>query len=253
MIAFPRIDLGASTVQMRELTVGESLALAKVPERLQEARITKFLGTAIGDEETARKLTVQERYYLLVQYLAVQEDNPLAMNVNYGLYLLPRVTEWRESVAGIAAPVWRQLRGHHVELLELLCENVADWVTCAMAVQCDLAGWAALPGDDATQTELSEAVRARFTALQDLPGSEFEALAAEWSAACMAMSRFMRTGYDNKGITILPVNGGADDAPARFRPSTAFGRVIRELVEYLDEPRQPDDDGLPDDDGGSPE
>lgn len=250
MIAFPRIELGAITVQMRELTLGEALAVSKVPERLQEARITKFLGFALGDDTLARLLTVQERYYLLIQYLAVQDQTPLSSGIEFGAYLLPRSNPWRETVVGMLAPVWRQVRGYHAELFELLAQDVSDWLLCALAVQCDLQDWPTLPEGDAPQSALDTVVRARYEALQNMPSSDFEALAQEWQAANMAMARFLRTGFDNKGITVLPAHGGADDAPARFRPSTAFGRIVRDMAECMAEPSEPAGERLPNDDGG---
>lgn len=252
MIAFPLIEIGGRSVQMRELSIGQAIEVAKVPQRLNEAALTRFLAYVLdGDASLARDLTVQERYYLLIQYLALQDRTPLDTAANHAAYLAPRTLPWNDSLPGLLCPRWRQLNGHQVELIELVAEDVADWMLCAIALQACLPEWPELPEAGAPQSALQAVLNERHAALTAMPASDFEALASEWHSANMAMARFLRTGFDNQGIVVLPENGGADDAPARFRPLAALGRFVRELAGCFAGPGQPDGEGLPDDDAGS--
>lgn len=249
MITIPKIELGDKVVQMRELTIGQALEVSGIPERMQEARLSKFLALALNDELLAESLTVQERYYLLMQYLSMQDGTPLAADVNFPAYLLPRNRPWKATVKGMICD-WRQMTGHDAMLLELTCEGAADWVLASIAMQSVRSDWPVMPGPDAMPSERNEAMQARYRLVRDLPASEFEAMATEWRAACHGMARFIMTGFDNQGITVLPSSGGADDAPMRFRPSAAFGEVCRELERCLAEAGREAGEGLPDDDAG---
>lgn len=252
MIQFPRVELGESVVQMKELTIGQALEVSKVPERMQEARTTKFLGFAIGSESSARALTVQERYYLLMQYLSIQDETPLSADINFAAYMASRerAGAWMPTCSGLICS-WRQLTGHDVEALELLCEDASDWIIASIGLQAMRLDWPPVYGEgEVKPSEQAEAISQRYKIVQELPASEFERLAREWRAACVAMTRFVMTGYDNKGITVLPVSGGADDAPMRFRPSAAFGEVCRELAGCFAEAGGEAGEGLPDDDEG---
>lgn len=252
MIQFPRIELGDTVVQMKELTIGQALEVSKIPERMQEARITRFLGFAIGSESSARALTIQERYYLLMQYLSIQDETPLSSDINFSAYTIPsdRAGRWAADCSGLICR-WRQLTGYDVEAMELMCEDASDWVMASIGLQAERPDWPSMYGvGEVKPSDQADVISQRFRLVQELPGSEFEALAREWRAACLSMMRFVMTGYDNKGITVLPVSGGADDAPMRFRPSSAFGDVCRELAGCFAEAGGEAGEGLPDDNEG---
>ena len=57
MLNFPRIEIGSRMVYLRELKVGEALELARMPDSLLEARLTKFLAAILEDESLALNLS----------------------------------------------------------------------------------------------------------------------------------------------------------------------------------------------------
>lgn len=234
MLNFPRIEIGSRMVYLRELKVGEALELARMPEALLEARLTKFLAAILEDESLALNLSVQERYYLLMQYLSVQDGSPLTTNANFNKYLLIQSQReaWRESITEGALTV-NHLTGAHVEMMETLCEDVADWIFGAMACQCELSSndWPKMPTGSAKTSELSAVMRQRIAILESMDQTIFNDLYDQYAMLCDRLSRFVRTGFDSKGITIL---GGADvDAPARFRASASLIGIIDRLGRCL--------------------
>jgi hypothetical protein len=234
MLNFPRIEIGSRMVYLRELKTGEALSLARMPEALLEARLTKFLAAILEDESLALSLSVQERYYLLMQYLSIQDGSPLTTNANFNKYLLiPSQREaWHQSITDDRLTV-NHLTGNQAEILESLCEDVADWVLGAMAFQCEISGidWPLLPSGKAQNSELSTVMRQRIAILENMDQSSFNNLYEQYLVMCDRLSRFIRTGFDSKGITIL---GGADnDAPARFRASASLGGIIERLGRCL--------------------
>ncbi|WP_197714678.1 hypothetical protein, partial [Nitrosomonas supralitoralis] len=80
MIHFPILRTRRLTVQLKELSIGESIAIAAMPSHLEEAVTTAFLlkavATAKGIENPA-DWTVQERMMVVCHYLAsVSDDGP---------------------------------------------------------------------------------------------------------------------------------------------------------------------------------
>lgn len=234
MLNFPRIELGERMVHLRELKMGEALELARMPELLLEARLTKFLSAILEDAALALSLSVQERYFLLMQYLSVQDGSPLTTNANFNKYLLiPSQREpWQQSIVSDGLTV-NHLTGNQAEILETLCEDVADWVLGAMAFQCELTGvdWPTLPKNNPKNSELSLVMRDRIAILESMDQSIFNNLYEHYLFSCDRLSRFIKTGFDAKGVIVL---GGADvDAPARFRASTSLIGIIDRLGRCL--------------------
>lgn len=213
--------------------MGEALQLARMPEQLLEARLSRFLGFVLDDESLARALSVQERYYLLMQYLSVQNGSPLATNADYGRYLLKTSQRepWQSSIATHGLIV-SHLTGNQAEILETLCEDVADWVLGAMAFQCSLAAgqWPPLPPESAKNDDHANIMRQRIAILENMDQSAFNSLYDHYLVTCDRLSRFVRTGFDAMGVTVL---GGADDAPARFRAAASLNGIIERLGRCL--------------------
>ena len=81
MIHFPVLRTRRLTVQLRELSIDESIAIAAMPVHLEEAAYTAFLRYAVvmddGKNTDPACWTVQERMLAVCHYLAsVLEDGP---------------------------------------------------------------------------------------------------------------------------------------------------------------------------------
>lgn len=215
MLHLPLVDIAGTRYQLHELTFGETIKVARIAERLNEHRITAFLGYALKDAELPLNLPVQVRYALLIHYLSSQTDTLTGLTLDYAAYL--QQGEWVESCDGV-----RQMTGLQAEVLESACEDVVDWLTGAMAIQMH-----DMPDD---RQGIDDALRQQVHALHDLPSSAFDAQCDRYLIACQSMASHVKTGFDTGGFVVF---GGTDDAPLRFCPSTAFGRHAKQLARHL--------------------
>ena len=241
MLRRHRIDCGSVNRSLRELTIGDALKIARIPFAQNEHRITAFLSAVLEDEALARSMTVQERYHLLIEYLAASTDTPLSVPVNFGLYRMPKDPNksWKTTTTTPHGEI-HQLLGWQAELLEVVCEDVADWFIGSLVLQCQLSNFTPMPTEaDATDQARLSALHARVKVFEAMSQSEAEALTSAYLQANNEMAYHLKTNVDAQGITIMPMNavkGGADDAPARFRADTTFGWLAQRLAGFLDQP-----------------
>ena len=66
--------------------------------------------------------------------------------------------------------------------------------------------------------------------MKNLPLTEFNVLYDQYELLLSQLSHLVEIVPSESGLALLPVNGGTDDAPMRFCPSTAFTGCIK----YLD-------------------
>lgn len=229
MIHFPRLSVGNTHYQLHELTFGQSIKVAKIPERLNEQRITAFLAAALKDDELPLSLPVQVRYWLLLQYLSAQTGTLIDAHTDYAPYLISSDAEWATECADDGLVV-RQLTGLQSEVIEQACEDVADRVLGAMAFQMvDYSGLDPLPTSPTTQN-LWGVLMQRAEVLRDLPESVFDALFERYQRQSDRMATLLRIGFDNDGVVIF---GGTANQAARFRPASAFGFVTTQLAGHF--------------------
>ena len=230
---FEPVIVHGKTRQLHELTFRGAMGISRIPEHLNEQRITKFLQGVLLDEALPLAMTVQERYYVLLKYLSQQSDGLLATKIDYAAYIksdqagIDRIDESSMQV--------QHLTGAMVVFLEQHCKGVGDWIVGQMALQMACADVPVclelVPPDldaDAMLTEL----KTRLNALQDLPQSKFDAIYSLYRSHHARLNTLVTLGTDMQGITVY---GGADDAPARFRPAAALVGLAAELERFVAE------------------
>lgn len=231
-----RIDCGNRRLTLSEISIGAALQVSRIAERWYEQRLTAALTAIVGPSVDPLLLTVQERYYLLIQYLSTLNGTPLY--VDPGSYIRqPDAGQTFHTETEVSGILCRQLLGYQAEMLEQVCEDGADWLTGALVLQCDIPGLPPLPAVNPSREAwqpLLDATLARVKAYQDLPQSEAERIVTIWATANDAMAYHLNYQFDPAGIVILP-QGGADDAPARFRAVTALGGFARQLERHFSE------------------
>jgi hypothetical protein len=233
MLTFPRIELANNIIFMRELRLGEAIQIARMPN-LIEVRLTAFLGFVLNDKHLPLALSVQERYYLLMMYQTCQKNTDLALSGNYAPYfLIPSQREaWQTQITDHEFVV-THLTGHQVEVLEELCEDMADWMLCSIAMQSQaipsISDWPTLP-DSPTKSDLSTILRQRIAKLEALPDSTFDELYGHFLYLTDRLARYVKFSFDDIGVVIL---GGTDDAPVRFRATTCLGRFSKLMEQHL--------------------
>lgn len=229
MLYFDRIAVGQNNYQLNEVSFMEAIKIAHIKREWNERRITQFLKFALKDEHLPLSMTAEERYYLAVKYSLAKAEN----EASYTPYLLPADKPFQTEISYKNIGV-RSLTGRDAELLESKCDNIADWILGAMALQVEIQGSdiPKLPSLSCTDQELSEALIARSMKIRAMPDSEFDEYFNTYTEALSQMESLVSLGFDNEGLTLT---GGTDDAPLRFRPTACFSELSRRLEQYLAE------------------
>lgn len=258
MIHFPLLRTRRLTVQLRELSIGESIAIAAMPPHLEEAEYTAFLRAAVqsaqGVEDPA-DWTVQERMLAVCHYLAATaEDGPdFALGAGrYSDYLdgetdiQPNVQQ--VEVGELAGDTWhiRHLTGRMAESIERMAGEVQDasgnplssrlhWILGGMAAQLVRAG-ESVPGADMPEGAFDEHLVARMRVMGSFPESDFSALMRLYFEGREKLRHLFRIEFSKDGIVAMPKGGAAANLPpARFPVRSCLSRIALELVGKPDE------------------
>lgn len=241
------------SVTLRELTMGESIGLCKIPSDRPELTTTEMLKCAASDARQPvpgyvtdpRLLTVEERLMLVVTYLAhVSSDGPdfsvgeLKMS---DYFELDADSDKDQTVLGMVADkerVMRPLLGLHVEALESICTKRGDWIRGAIACQMfeasDQAGAQFPVWAEATSAQVIEWIEGRMDKLLKLPESMFEEIYAAWLDGSEHLRHFVDYTFDATGIVCVVSQkgqGGSESAAARFRADTCISGTARFLAQ----------------------
>lgn len=235
-------------VRPRELTIGEAIAICKLPGHRHELVASEFL-RRIADGATAptagyvtdpRFWTVQERALLVCHYLAqvsgtdpdisVGESGRLSDYVVFDSDLKVDSVDVGE-VAGKRRVVSPML-GAHAEILERLCQSRGDWIIGAMA--CQISSEDDAPVDITTMgdVQLLGYVQDRMEAVRSLPESDFEALLGAYSmAASRELNHFFAINFDDGGAVFEPQTDreAGPQNPARFLAISCVSGAARRL------------------------
>jgi hypothetical protein len=217
------------------LICSDILDMAKIKANHYEAMLSKALSSILGPEVVPGDLTVSERYAIFLKYLNFIEDKNLDRSIDISEYLngdLSNFSSKRIEENGISA---RHLTGLEAEALELGCENTADWIIGAMALQIgcdDIEGLPALPPQK-TLDFTCKIIQSRSETLLSLDQVIFNDLFNKFSYVRNQLNTLVDISYSN-GIVLNKVNnGGTDDAPVRFRATSAITGPTRELYSIL--------------------
>ena len=247
MINFPPLRTRRLTVQLRELNIGESIALAAMPIHMEEATTAAFLGHVVKSVkgiEDPDQWTVQERAMVVARYQqAVADDGP-DFSVGAGRY-----SDYLDGahdidvdvpvqIGEVGGDVWsiRHLTGAMAQSIERLADEVLGvsgrfhWLLGGMAAQLVLAGDPP-PDPSAGEGAFDEAMLNRMRVMQAYPESDFVSLLALYLAGREKLHHLFRIEFARDGISIMP-NGGArgDLPPARFPIGPCLSRLAHELV-----------------------
>lgn len=226
MLTFPQVELGSKSVQLREVKIGEALKVARIPESKNERRLSLFLASILDDDQLPLNLSVQERYFLLMEYLDASKETRIGVDFDFSKYRLNQSEKWIDEIV-IGDLTVKHLTGEQAELLESVSEDLADWFIGTMLIRIEYKGLVEIKSTDSRANQL-KALSERIKVFESMNQSEADILTQNYLIACEQMAFHLRTGVDRMGITIL-ANGGTDDAPARFRAASAFGWIAKQL------------------------
>lgn len=224
---FETVVIDSQKFDLHELSFFQAVTISRIPDWKNEHRITAFLKAVLGDGHNPLAMTAQARYYFLIRYLAAMPECLASVDIKPENYLLDDhaaslVTELSDRGYSV-----RQLIGHDLQALESVCASMSDWIVGCMSMQLSAPDLPMLPDPLCSDAERESSLKARAQIIKEWPLSVFDRAYAAYSAMNDAMMGLCALGLDEKGLTVL--GGGADDAPVRFRPSTAFTGVAREL------------------------
>lgn len=228
MIHFPTLRTKRLTVQLRELSISDSIALAKMPAHLEQATVTAFLKAAVAEANHPDVLawTVAERMMVVCHYLsAVVEGGPdfaVGENGHFTDYLDGEhdITEIaaRFPVGEIEGDQWfvRHLTGYAVESIERIhgeLEGISGrlhWLLGSMAMQLIRSN------EDLDAAYDDDGLLARMTVMAAYPESDFIALSALYQHGIEQLHHLFHVNFDDDGLLVLPATEGGELPPARF-------------------------------------
>lgn len=255
MIYFPPLRTRRLTVQLRELSIGESIAIAAMPIEYEEAACTAFLRLAVESVQGIADpagWTVQERMLAVCHYLAkTTEDGPDFSlgdsGARYSDYLdgandiQPQEPQVEVGVVGGDTWHMRHLTGAMAESIERMAGEVHDasgkplagrlhWILGAMAAQMLRTG-EDVPDASDGEGAFDEFLVARMKVISAFPESDFASLMAIYFAGRGKLHHLFWTEFNADGIVAMPREGGAANLPpARFPVHTCLSRMAQELV-----------------------
>ena len=227
MLTFDPIQIGTNTYQLNEITFNEALKVSALESKLNEKRITLFLANALKNPNLPLRMTVQERYFLMLKYVQNQTNTLFSSETDLSNCFLQQ-NDWQNEVSEFGITV-RQLSGAEAEYLEAHCMNAAEWIGCMLAFQIAYANHehlAEFPNRDATDHVYKQQFSQRLNYLKSLPQSDFDLIYQDYHKLNNQLFSHVQLGINNEGFVVLR---GADDAPLRFRASTCFIGIIKEL------------------------
>jgi hypothetical protein len=216
------------TVQLKELSIAQSIGLAKMPIHAEQETITAFLTAALesANLDDVTQWTVAERNMAVCHYLSsVVDDGPdfaVGENGHYTDYLdgehdIKDINALVE-VGDLGGDTWqvRHLTGWAAETIERLegaLDNIAGrlhWMLGAMAAQL------VRKDEDCPLLFDEDWLLHRMKTLAALSESDFITLSFLHQQGVDALYHLFSINFDDDGLLVLPVTR-SDLPPARFR------------------------------------
>lgn len=254
MIHFPILRTRRLTVQLKELSIGESIAIAAMPSHLEEAVTTAFLLKAVATAkgiENPSDWTVQERMMVVCHYLAsVSDDGPdfAVGDGRYSDYLdggtdIPTPEEM-DGLGEIGGDVWliQHMTGAMAESIERLSGEIEGvsgrlhWLLGGMASQLVRQG-EVVPDPNSGEGAYDEFLVNRIHTISGYPESDFAVLMNAYMAGRDNLHHLFRVELSSDGLVALPKGGEAATLPpARFPVRTCVSRLAKDLGRESNEP-----------------
>lgn len=236
MIPFPPLRTRRHVIELRELTIGEAIYLAKLNPAAHEAGVTALLKHAAGVD--TGDWTVQERGLAVAHYMAQTMGDPdFALgDLKFSDYFVADEAPDEVELGYLLEDHWsmRPLLGRHAEAIErfilggsLPAERMSWWLG---AMACQLRRPTEAEPDAA---DFDGYLAKRITVLQNFPTSAFVDLLTAFLAGQAKLNRLFSLEFTDEGVVFAAREVPAA-APARFRVSDCFAGVARQILGIAD-------------------
>ena len=250
MVHIPVLRTRRLTVQLRELSIGESVGIAAMPPHMAEATCSAFLQCAVQSSQGGEPLanwTVQERMLAVCHYLAATAEDGPDFSVGRGRY-----SDYLDGAADIESPaqqvelgnvggdVWciGHLTGAMAESIERMRGEVEridgrlHWLLGGMAAQLVRHG-EDVPDASSHAGAFDEHLVKRMRVIAGFPESDFLRLMSLYLMGRQKLYHLFKIDFSDDGILAMPkMKGGvaSELPPAKFPVHTCLSRLARELV-----------------------
>ncbi len=238
-IYFPVLRTKRLTVQLKELSISNSIALNKMPLHLEQASNTAFLRFALTENHDIDNWTVAERTLVICHYLSsLNEDNPNFSVGEKGHYM--DYLDGDNDIADIEQIVdlgefggdfWqiKHLTGYAAEMIERLTGEVQvisgrfHWIIGAMAAQL-------VRKTESVEKQFSEEwLLNRMRVIASYSESDFILLLSMFYAGMESLHHLFRIDFDDSGIVIMPKQQGVKLPAARFRATSCLSEFTKTI------------------------
>ena len=248
MIHFPILRMHSMNVKLKELTLGNALAISYMPPDNEQEEITAFLRFAVENKEETPDpalWTVQERMLAIAHYLASMSDekNFLCSNgARFSDYLdtLQDHVEPVQKLGEACGDEWYvvPLTGRLAESIERLQGEVTDgaenklpghlhWIIGAMAAM--LRRSAVAETADMSESQLDDWIKNGMRVFLAYPESDFSKVVTLWVKGRLKTDHYFRIDFSEEGIVALPKEG-AHFTPVRFPCRACLSGFTKEMA-----------------------
>lgn len=248
------LELLNTSVLMPDLTIGQAIDIATIQQKYNERRLSALIGHITDNPSLAGSLTVQERYYFLLNHRDLSNHNYTgdAGGVDSTRFVVETLISEIPDSYVVGEITVQHLRGAHACVIEGLCENVFDWLCGQMACQLygnlastiggDIEGfdWDQLPLD-ATENAIGKIVKERFELIGALNINQFNDLVHAFNLGNIQLAHLVELSCDMDGLTLLEQGGDQAGQPSRFHTLGHIQGTAARIIDRIAERRTNDD------------
>jgi hypothetical protein len=248
-VNFPILRTKRLTLQLKELTIAESIALAKIPPHLEQVAVTQFLTFAVQDAGQFTDIsqwTVQERIMAVCHYLSCVVDDAPNFKVGENGYYMDYLDGEKDiktvdtvlDLGELGGDFWqiRHLKGYMAETIERLDGELngitgrLHWLLGTMAAQL------VRKSEEIPEKFDEDWLLSRMNVMANLSESDFISLSFMHNTGLEKLTHLFAIEFDDSGVLVLPADKEADLPPARFRVHAVLSGFAQRMGA---EPEQP--------------
>lgn len=227
------IFMNGTAFNITELNLGQAIEIAKIPQNQHERKISAILTAILGGEIDPYELTLQERHYLLMQYVA-RHDESFGYGIDFSDFEKDALPSEAVEVNGYT---FRHLNGYECEALEQYAKNYMDWVLGSIALQ--------ISGNDLMEILPAKDIKYALNLISSRVGQLYamdldtaEIIFNSYYEAMDSLNHLLDYGYDEFGVVVIgkpsfDTEGLRVDNSVRFCEATTIPATVRSVIESL--------------------